>query len=37
MVVKRSSVEKKRVEFRDANLPGCELRGRGIELNRVAE
>jgi hypothetical protein len=30
-VIKYSS----RIEFRDANLPGYELRSRGIELSRV--
>jgi hypothetical protein len=34
VVIKKSSVES-RVEFRDASLPGHELRSRGIELSRV--
>jgi hypothetical protein len=32
-VIKKSSVEKKLVEFRDASLPGYELGSRGIELS----
>jgi hypothetical protein len=35
MVIKKSSAEKNRVEFRDASLPGYELGSRGIELSRV--
>jgi hypothetical protein len=35
VVIKKSSVEKGRVEFRDAILPGYELGSRGIELSRV--
>jgi hypothetical protein len=30
--MKKSSVEKSRVEFRDASLPGYEFGNRGIEL-----
>jgi hypothetical protein len=33
VVIKKSSVEKNRVEFREASLPGHELWIRGIELN----
>jgi hypothetical protein len=33
MVIKKCSVEKNRVEFRDASLPGYELGNRGIALN----
>jgi hypothetical protein len=32
MVIKKSSVEKKRAEFRDASLPGYEPGSRGIEV-----
>jgi hypothetical protein len=35
VVIKKSSVEKNGVGFRDASLPRYELRHRGIELNRV--
>jgi hypothetical protein len=35
VVIKNSSVERSRVEFREANLPGYELGSRGIELSRV--
>jgi hypothetical protein len=37
VVIKKSSAEavQRRVEFRDANLPGCEFGSRGIELSRV--
>jgi hypothetical protein len=35
VVIKKSSVEKNVVEFRDASLPGYELGSRGIELSRV--
>jgi hypothetical protein len=35
VVIKESSVEKNRVEFRDASLPGYELGSRGIESSRV--
>jgi hypothetical protein len=35
VVVKKSSVEKSVVEFRDASLPGHELGSRGIESSRV--
>jgi hypothetical protein len=35
VVIKKSSVEKNLVEFRDANLPGYELLSRGIELSQV--
>jgi hypothetical protein len=31
VVIKKSSVEKKRAEFRDASLPGYELGNRGID------
>jgi hypothetical protein len=34
-VIKKSSVEKNRAEFRDASLPGYELGSRGIEPGRV--
>jgi hypothetical protein len=34
VVIKKSAVEK-RVEFRDASLPGYELGNRGMELSRV--
>jgi hypothetical protein len=33
VVIKKSSVEKRRVEFRDASLPGYERGSRGIELS----
>jgi hypothetical protein len=33
VVIKKSSVEKNGVEFRDASLPGYELGSRGIELS----
>jgi hypothetical protein len=33
VVIKKSSAEKSRVEFRDAGLPGHEPRSRGIELS----
>jgi hypothetical protein len=33
VVVKKSSVEKNGVEFRDASLPGYELGSRGIEFS----
>jgi hypothetical protein len=33
VVIKKTSVEKSRVEFRDASLPGYELGSRGIELS----
>jgi hypothetical protein len=33
MVIKKGSVEKSRVEFRDASLPGYELGSRGIEVS----
>jgi hypothetical protein len=33
LVIKKSSIEKNGVEFRDASLPGYELRSRGIELS----
>jgi hypothetical protein len=35
VLIKKSSVEKNLVEFRDASLPGHELGSRGIELSRV--
>jgi hypothetical protein len=35
VVMKKSSVEKSRVEFRDVSLPGYELGNGGIELSRV--
>jgi hypothetical protein len=35
VVIKKSSKELKRVEFRDVSLPGYELGSRGIELSRV--
>jgi hypothetical protein len=35
VVIKKSSVEKNSVEFRNASLPGHELGSGGIELNRV--
>jgi hypothetical protein len=35
VVIKKSSVEKKGVEFRDASLSGYELGSSGIELSRV--
>jgi hypothetical protein len=35
VVIKKSSVEKNWVEFRDASLPGYELGSKGIELSRV--
>jgi hypothetical protein len=31
--IKKNSVEKRWVEFRDASLPGYELGSRGIELS----
>jgi hypothetical protein len=34
VVIKKSSVEEDRVQFRDAGLPGYELRSGGIELSR---
>jgi hypothetical protein len=33
VVIKKSSIEKNRVEFRDASLPGYELGSRGIPLS----
>jgi hypothetical protein len=33
LVIKKSSGEKNRVEFRDSGLPGYELGSRGIELS----
>jgi hypothetical protein len=33
VVLQKSAVEKNRVEFRDASLPGYELGSRGIELS----
>jgi hypothetical protein len=33
VVIKKSSVEKRGAEFRDASLPGYELGSRGIELS----
>jgi hypothetical protein len=33
VVIKKSSVEKNGVEFRDASLPGYELGSRGTELS----
>jgi hypothetical protein len=33
VVIKKSSVEKIGVEFRDASLPGYELGNKGIELS----
>jgi hypothetical protein len=33
LAIKKCSVEKNRVEFRDASLPGYELGSRGIELS----
>jgi hypothetical protein len=35
VVIMKSSVEKNRVEFRDASLPEYELGSRGIKLYRV--
>jgi hypothetical protein len=35
VVIKKSSVEKNKVEFRDASLTGPELGSRGTELSRV--
>jgi hypothetical protein len=35
VVIKKSSVAKNRVEFRDASLPGYEFGSRGIELSLV--
>jgi hypothetical protein len=35
VVINKSSVEKSRVAFREASLPGYELVGGGIELSRV--
>jgi hypothetical protein len=35
VVIKKSSVRKNLVGFRDASLPGYELGCRGIELSRV--
>jgi hypothetical protein len=31
--MKKSSVEKNKVEFRDPSLAGCELGSRGIEMS----
>jgi hypothetical protein len=33
VVIKKSSVKKSRVEFRDPSLPGYEVGSRGIELS----
>jgi hypothetical protein len=33
VVIKKSSVDKSRVEFRDASLPGYELGSKGFELS----
>jgi hypothetical protein len=35
LIIKKSSFEEKRVEIRDASLPGLELGSRGIEMNQV--
>jgi hypothetical protein len=35
MAIKKVSVEKSRVEFREASLPGYEFGSRGTELSRV--
>jgi hypothetical protein len=35
VVIKKISVEKNGVEFRDVSLPGYELGSRGIEFSRV--
>jgi hypothetical protein len=35
VVIKKISVEKNKVEFRDASLPGYDLGSRGIELSQV--
>jgi hypothetical protein len=36
VVIKKSSVKKSGVKFRDASLPGYELGSRGIELRESA-
>jgi hypothetical protein len=36
VVIKKSSVEKNLVEFRDASLPGYEVGSRGIEMRESA-